>query len=117
VQHREDHVDLGERRADRTPRFQHGEPAGGRVADQRDGGPAGDLGQPPVDDREPLVRIGQHPAPVGRDADRDDVVAVGVEGGDDAPRGDARDRVLRAAAPEDDRHPHPAASAAHPERQ
>ena len=44
----------------------------------------------------------EHPAAVGRDADRHHVVALAVDGREHAAGGDARDRVLAGAAAEDD---------------
>ena len=52
--------------------------------------------------RDGVARL-EHPAAVGRDADRDDVVRVGVDRGEDAAGGDARDGVLAGATSEDDR--------------
>ena len=106
VQDGEDDVDLGQGRADRRRGIEDGEAAARRVADERHRRPAGDLGQRAVGDRQPLVRVGQHPAAVGRDADGHDLVAVGVQRGDHAPGRDAGDGVLRAAATEHDRDAH-----------
>ena len=61
---------------------------------------------PAVDPQRRRVARGDHPGALGGDADRHHLVRVGVEGREDAPRGDAGDGVLRAAAAEDDGDPH-----------
>jgi hypothetical protein len=116
VQHREDDVDLGQRRPDGVAGLEDGEPARGRIADQGHGRAAGHLGQPTALDRQLLPVVGQHPPSVGRDADRHHLVPLRVQRRHDAPRGDARDRVLGAAAAEEHRHPDPAALPAHRRR-
>ena len=104
VQEREDDVDLaqGARRLGRLGDHEVGPVA---VLGERDGRAV------PVDrgelvgplDLQPVRVAGlQDPAAVGGDADRHHVVRLPVDRLQDAPGGDARDRVLAGAAPEDD---------------
>ena len=57
---------------------------------------------PAVSSRCERVVRREHPVAVARDADRHDVVAVAVDGAQDAGGGRARHRVLGGAAPEDE---------------
>jgi hypothetical protein len=108
VQQGEDDVDLAEI-AWRLPRLVHDEPAlltTGR--DEHARRVRVDAGTMPTGQAELLGIIGgQHPVPVAGDADGDHVVAVPVQGVQDAGRGGTGDLVLGRAAPEDEGHAEP----------
>ena len=106
VQDGEDDVDPGERarhvaRA-RAPRGRGG--SGRRRAPATSPLPS-TCGQHAVGDAQTVRVVAlEHPAPVGGEADRDDVVAVAVEGAQHRSGRDAGDRVLAGAPTEDDGH-------------
>ena len=108
MQKREDDVDLAEDPGARGP--EHGELA----ASQRGGerplpqSVSGDLyRRPAVAQLESgRVVLDEHPPALGRDAHREDLIAVSVNGRQDSGGGGAGDRVLTATATEDDGDTH-----------
>jgi hypothetical protein len=105
VEHREDHVDAGQR-GDAVDRLADDQVGGGGVGGEHDRVAAGrgDLGKLPVADGQRRgVHAGQDPAALAGDADRQHLVLVRVERPQDASGAHARDRVLGAATSEDDR--------------
>jgi len=112
VQHGEHDVDAGEG-AGHVARRVHLEVAPGRVAAQDErGAGAVDFGQHAVGDAQAVgVVLLEHPAPVGGEADGDDVVALAVQRPQHRTGRHARDRVLTRAAAEHDGDPDPSALA------
>ena len=104
VEHRKDHVDGGQHFAGAlTQRHQLTPPSG--VGGQRQLGAGRPVhpGQRAVGDGQRLgLGVGEHPGPLGGDADGDHLEALGVEVAQDAACRDAGDRVLGTAAAVDD---------------